>query len=705
MLGQVVLLRELNVAFFGSELIYILALGVWLFWTAAGAAMGRGAHVPSGRRVRWLLLLLGLALPLVVVFARGLRILFGAVPGAYLPFARQMAAMGLALLPISLMLGLLFQWAAKIYVASRGTLAAAYAIESVGGLAGGILATVFLMLGMRNFTAGLICALLSVGAAFYPWRRERPRGLRTAGALAALFLLAALGWSADLDARLTAWNHPALVATRDSPYSRVTITEESGLVSVFENDALSFESEGTTAEEFVHLAAVQRPALDSVLVLGGGVGGLVRELLLHGPARIDYVELNEILLEIASPHLPADIRASLSDERVRLTIGDPRRFLERSGAYDLILVGMPEPASGQMNRFYTREFFARCAARLNEAGVLALRLRGSENLWTPQLARRTGSIYRALRSVFEDVVVLPGVTNIIVASREPLERDPASLGGRLTERGIEALLVIPAYVGYLYTNDRFFELNDLLARTEAPVNSDARPICYQYTLLVWLSRFFLAAALMEVPDPARLAGSPWLWLGIVVVAGVLLVSRRWSVCRRSLLAAAAGFVGMVLETALILQYQTIRGVLYQDIGLLLTMFMAGLALGSAGVHGLARRGSGKGLTRLTGALLLGAFAMLSLLAAWLLPAGLVAGLGGTSALLLACGFLVAALFAYASLHREPDQKRVVSPLYAADLAGGCVGSLAASLFLIPVAGFWGAAVSMVLAAVLAALLL
>ena len=39
-LGQVVLLRELNVAFYGSELIYILAMGMWLLWTAVGAALG-----------------------------------------------------------------------------------------------------------------------------------------------------------------------------------------------------------------------------------------------------------------------------------------------------------------------------------------------------------------------------------------------------------------------------------------------------------------------------------------------------------------------------------------------------------------------------------------------------------------------------------------------------------------------------------------
>ena len=56
MLGQVVLLRELNVAFFGSELIYILALGLWLLWTAIGAAVGRlGLCCPpcGSRWPRW----------------------------------------------------------------------------------------------------------------------------------------------------------------------------------------------------------------------------------------------------------------------------------------------------------------------------------------------------------------------------------------------------------------------------------------------------------------------------------------------------------------------------------------------------------------------------------------------------------------------------------------------------------------------------
>jgi hypothetical protein len=63
-----------------------------------------------------------------------------------------------------------------------------------------------------------------------------------------------------------------------------------------------------------------------------------------------------------------------------------------------------------------------------------------------------------------------------------------------------------------------------------------------------------------------------------------------------------------------------------------------------------------------------------------------AGLAQTSWLLAVAGFLVAGIFAYASLHEIEDQKNVISPLYSADLIGGCLGSLLGSLILIPLAG-------------------
>ena len=133
-LGQVVLLRELNVASFGVELVYILALGFWLAATALGALSCRSARAPRPDLLAIPLLLFAALLPLAVAFARGNRILFGGVPGAYLPFGEQILTIGITLLPAGFLTGWLFRRAAGFFVSEGRTVAAAYAIESAGGL-------------------------------------------------------------------------------------------------------------------------------------------------------------------------------------------------------------------------------------------------------------------------------------------------------------------------------------------------------------------------------------------------------------------------------------------------------------------------------------------------------------------------------------------------------------------------------------------
>jgi spermidine synthase len=169
-----------------------------------------------------------------------------------------------------------------------------------------------------------------------------------------------------------------------------------------------------------------------------------------------------------------------------------------------------------------------------------------------------------------------------------------------------------------------------------------------------------------------------------------------------MLVAAAGFMGMVLETILILYYQVKHGVLYQDIGLLLMSFMAGLALGAMIINReMARPITNRMLSRWYGISLLIGFCFLCALVGMGVTMSISAGLVEISCLLAIAGFLVAGIFAYASLHESgspsscgiEDQKNLISPLYSADLIGGCLGTLLGSLILIPLVGMnvttWG----------------
>jgi spermidine synthase len=695
-LGQVVLLRELNVSFYGIELIYLLAMGTWLFWTAVGAVIGRRVHFPSFNHIAVLFIIFGIAIPLDIVFIRSSRLIFGGIPGAYLTFFQQLIVVIISVLPAGLLSGLLFQWTAKTYVTTGRTLAVAYAIESAGGLIGGLFSTLFIMWGLQNCSIAFVCALASVITPLIVLRGLRTSLLRGAATVLACIFLALLWKTSYLDRQMTIWNHPNLLESSDSPYGRITVTRLYNQISVFENDALSFETEGTEAEYFCHLAALQHPNPQDVLILGGGIEGIVREIAKYKPRRIDYVELNPVMLNLVTQYLPDDIRKSLGEPNVHIIFADPRQYLKKSGMYDLILVGMPEPSSGQANRFYTQEFFEQCSAKLNPGGILGFRLRTAENLWTMPLRGRNTSIYSALQSVFPESLFLPGTTNVITASRAPLPRTPEIMSRRLHDLKIVTKLISPNYIKYLFTNDRFFKIRDLLKREKALPNTDIRPVCYQYAFIIWLSKFFPRIALVD-PSSIMAKGflkqplSLLLWTSLPIL---FLLSRFRPALRRAMLVAAAGFLGMVLETILILYYQVKHGVLYQYIGLLLMSFMAGLALGAMIINReMARPVNNQTLLRWHGISLLIGFCFLCAFTGMRVTMSISAGLVQISCLLAATGFLVAGIFAYASLHEIEDQKNVISSLYSADLIGGCLGSLLGSLILIPLAGMdittWG----------------
>jgi spermidine synthase len=429
--------------------------------------------------------------------------------------------------------------------------------------------------------------------------------------------------------------------------------------------------------------------------------GTLFEVLKHAPQKVDYVELNATLLQTVMPHLPVGVQKSFRAHNVRIIPDDPRRFLERALEYDLILIGMPEPESGQANRFYTREFFRQCLSRLNLHGVVAFSLRSSENFWTRPLASRMVSIYRAARAVFPEVVVLPGATNIVIGSRDRMTGDPSVLAARLNDRGIKNRLVSAGYLRYRYTNDRFSEVAGILTSGSAPVNTDSRPICYQYTLVLWLSKFLPSAKLWDF-SPSESGQGRIAALGTLLALSILflLLSRTSWMVRRAFLSGAAGFAGMVLETILILHFQMKKGILYQDIGILLTGFMAGLALGAfAAARMHARHPKAMGIGILLG------FVTLSAIVGLRIDSGSRTHLAETLLWMALAGCFVAGIFAYAALHNAGDQTKAVAPLYSADLIGGCLGSVAASLFLAPVAGLGTSAYLMVPAALFSALLL
>ena len=701
MLGQVVILRELNVAFYGVELIYVLAIGAWLGSTAMGAIIARRASLA---RIRFPFLLLAWILPLDVFFLRGSRLIFAGVPGAYLPFPQQLAILLLAMVPIGFPLGMLFQRAARLYAEKGMGLPLAYAVESAGGLLGGLASTLSVRWGVQNFALAAVCAAVCLLAA----APVRPHLFpRSSAIILAPILVLAIFLSGPIESRTTAWNHEGLLSTRDTPYGRITVTGASGQIAVFENDALAFETQDREIEAFSHLPALQHASpIRNALVLGG-TWSVAKELLKYKPDRVDCVEINRAEVDAVMAQLPADSREWANDRRVSLKVADPRRFVQGSGAYDLVIIGMAEPLSGQANRFYTKEFFLSCASIMKPDAIISLRIPSGENLWTPAAKGRMESIYAALKAVFPEVLFLPGETTTVTASFSRLPKDPEILIERWRRLAIPTYFVSPQYIRYLYSNDRFFEMGEMLKSANAPMNTDLRPICYQYTVMIWLSKFFPSLASKDAASwgaPSLRSPRAWLPLGAVVLFFWALRRRRR--IRGILLAGTAGFAGMVLESTVMLNYQVKYGVLYQDIGVMLMSFMAGLAAGAWALERAQGKTEGQTkTTRLRSAGLLVGFCALCAFVCWQIASGRQAGLVEAGAILACAGFVVAGIFVCACGYDPADQGRRGSPLYAADLFGGCAAALLAGLYLIPSAGLLVAVMGAGASTLLALLLL
>ena len=666
---QLSLLRELLGAFSGNELVLGLCLGNWLLLVGAGTWIG---HILSkGGRARkvfnWGQLAVAL-IPLAQVAA--VRVLDGRVflRGEVLGvFATWWASLAL-LLPYCLVSGALLTLACAI-AERAGTVGAVgwvYMADCAGSVAGGG-AFVFLLVPRFDHLSVLcVPAFLNLGLAGLVAWRARAWAVLPATGLAAIALVALVAFG-DADLITTGFQHRGerIVYKANSPYGRLVVCERRGLLTFYENGVPVSATENTAKiEEAVHYALCQRPHSKRVLLVGGGVAGDIREILRYPDVNeVTCIELDPSLLEAGNRLVPRN----LSGPRVHVEARDARRFIQgQRNRYDAVIVDLPDPSTSQVNRFYTLEFFRSVNAALAPGGVLGFAVGHYENFVGPELARLLSSARRTASGAFRNTVMIPGGRVFFLASDGPLDLDTA---GRLEAEGIHPLYLTRPYLGAILTGDRLADLNRAVA-FPAEVNRDLSPALYYYQLRQWLSEF---------------GGVSGFAVGAAALA---LVVYLLCVGRVSRALFSAGFAASGIEVVLLLGFQMLYGSVYRQLGLVFTVFMAGLAAG-------AWWGGGRTRIQPLGALrILGvAIALLSaatpgiLHMAAVLDLAMGSVLAGQGMLLLTAfvlATLVGAQFPLAGACRAEGAGP--AGLFFADLAGAALGAALVSSILIPVVG-------------------
>ncbi len=152
-------------------------------------------------------------------------------------------------------------------------------------------------------------------------------------------------------------------------------------------------------EALIHPAAIAHPDPRRALIVGGGDGGALEELLKHpGIRHATLVELDGGVVDVARRHLRSIHRGSLDDPRVQVQITDGAAFVrDTDERFDLVYLDLTDPET-PAGPLYTAAFFAQCQRVLAPGGALVLHL-GSP-FHEPDQVR---SLAGALAQVFEHV--------------------------------------------------------------------------------------------------------------------------------------------------------------------------------------------------------------------------------------------------------------------------------------------------------------
>ncbi len=148
----------------------------------------------------------------------------------------------------------------------------------------------------------------------------------------------------------------------ETDYQKIELvdTEEFGKVLLLDGITQVVEKNDYQYHEpMVHPAFCAHPNPQSVLVIGGGDGCILREVLKYSSVKnIEFVELDADVIKFSRKYLGALHNNSFDDPRVIITVCDGRSFIEsRRGEFDIVIMDMTDPF-GPSRMLYTKEFFS-----------------------------------------------------------------------------------------------------------------------------------------------------------------------------------------------------------------------------------------------------------------------------------------------------------------------------------------------------------
>jgi len=389
---------------------------------------------------------------------------------------------------IGMLVGLEIPLLTRILAQASGTrrsIANVMSIDYVGALIGSVSFPLLLLPGLglvrSSFAIGLINVLVAlINVIYLRQHLDNPKRM----AAIVITVLVALTTLLFLGTRLTsmAQNHlyfDQIIWKKQSQYQNLVVTQSGHRADLrlFIDGHIQFSEtdEHRYHEALVHPAMAYPGRRERILVLGGGDGLAIRELLKHASIKqIDLVDLDPEMTKMGREFAPLRRlnRNAMGDPRVNVINGDAFVFINQPGPlYDRVILDFPDPHNEAIAKLYSEEFYTMLKRRMSDDGVMVTQSS------SPFFARRTyWAIRETLQKVFPETVsfqlAIPafGIWGFNIATKQP---------GRTPE---------PITVPTRFLTDNVFKASKVFGKDIArpaiklPVNTIFEPVLYQLYL-------------------------------------------------------------------------------------------------------------------------------------------------------------------------------------------------------------------------------
>lgn len=297
------------------------------------------------------------------------------------------------------------------YSTLKDTVAQIFSFDYIGALLASVLFPLVLLPYMGIMRTSFLIGILNLAVAifniqFFENELINSRGKKIVTFALIGILITGFGYSFQISSFFEQFIYQdTIVLSKQSPYQKIVVTEWNDDKRLFLNGSLQFSTsdEYRYHESLVHLPMSLIENREKILILGGGDGLAIREILRYKDVQhIDLVDLDAEVTDLAksNPIFTTLNQNSLNSAKVKIFNQDAFNFIkETNHRYSLIIIDLPDPHDTSLGKLYSKEFYEMVKKCLSADGVMVTQST------SPYFAKKTfWCIESTLSEVFEKVV-------------------------------------------------------------------------------------------------------------------------------------------------------------------------------------------------------------------------------------------------------------------------------------------------------------